>query len=215
MRRVFWIIICVLALFLSWRTTGFANGVTLIVDPTGATANSYTTINGAIDSASTGDTVSVMAGSYAEQLNWDGKDVHVASIDGPTQTSLTGVGTGATFDTSVGSGAILEGFSIENTSRGITVTDGASPQVINCVIDGGSRRAIHLEGGGTITLDQVTVSNVSTTTHVFYAKGVEVNLTDSAFTQNAAGSVAMFYLDDSTVATLTDSTFTSNTGSRC
>ena len=57
-----------------------AFSATLTVGPSGA----YSTIQGAIDDASSGDVIQVAAGTYVEQLIIDRADLDVLTIRGPS-----------------------------------------------------------------------------------------------------------------------------------
>ncbi|MFL3024806.1 MAG: beta strand repeat-containing protein, partial [Candidatus Neomarinimicrobiota bacterium] len=118
-----------------------------------------TTISTAITNASTGDTILVYAGTYTENIDYDGKNVVIGSLYMTTSdtsyissTIIDGGGTKTTvlFNTSETSAAILNGFTIQNgkvtssssddsrigsywSGGGITI-HGSSPTIRNCII---------------------------------------------------------------------------------
>jgi hypothetical protein len=118
----------------------------------------YTTINGAIDNSSDYDIVQVSAGTYTENIDFDGKDITVMSVAGPDDTTIDGNDSGSvvTFD----SGEIcatLSGFTITNGSgtlessyyRGCGIyIKNCSPTIINCNITDNSTSNSYVKGGG-------------------------------------------------------------------
>ncbi len=92
------------------------------------------TIQGAIDAASNGDTVIVGPGTYAENINFDGKAITVESSQGPSQTTIDGKRQDSVvrFNHGETRASVLEGFTVTN---GFAFPGGAFP--------GGS-----YEGGG-------------------------------------------------------------------
>lgn len=52
----------------------------------------FADIQPALDAAASGDTILVAAGSYTGSLNFNGKDVTVQSVAGPTATAIVGNG---------------------------------------------------------------------------------------------------------------------------
>ena len=66
-----------------------ASAATLAVDPSSSAA--YATIQDAIDAASTGDTITVVAGTYTECLDPGGLDLTITG-DGSSTTILDGNG---------------------------------------------------------------------------------------------------------------------------
>jgi hypothetical protein len=75
-----------------------------------------TTIQGAIDIANTGDTVLVAPGSYAENIDFKGKAITVASEGGASATVLDGSGVAPVvrFGSGETGNSILQGFTIQN-----------------------------------------------------------------------------------------------------
>jgi len=122
----------------------------IIVDINGT--GDYTTIQEGIDASSNGDTVSVYPGTYYENINYNGKNITVASLYITTQnnsyidsTIIDGNQNGSvvTFESGEDSTAVLSGFTIKNGSGmpygsssrggGILCYD-SNPKVKNCII---------------------------------------------------------------------------------
>ena len=124
---------------------------TIIVDTTGT--GNYITIQEGINAAVTGDTVLVYPGTYYENINYNGKNITVASLYLTTQdnsyidsTIIDGNQSGSvvTFESGEDSTAILDGFTIQNgsgtiyhyifTCGGGIYCDEVSPTISNCII---------------------------------------------------------------------------------
>lgn len=97
----------------------------------------FSTIQAAIRSASllTTDTVLVSPGIYNEAVRFDGKRVLLVSSNGPSVTFIKAPAgsAGVTFANGETAEAILNGFTITNSSGGISVSS-ASPTIVSNVI---------------------------------------------------------------------------------
>jgi len=102
-------------------------------------ATAFLSIPAAIAAAADGDTILVLPGRYAGPVDFQGKDVHVASSGGAAETEIDAqqAGTCVNFLGGEGPRAVLEGFRITGGSAanvgGIRVV-GSSPTVKNCVL---------------------------------------------------------------------------------
>lgn len=110
----------------------------------------FPTIQQAIDAAKDGDTILVLPGSYAENINFNGKAVIVRSDKGPRITCIDGMQSGSvvSFYNQEGPDSILDGFTITNGygpfGGGIYCTE-ADPVIRNNVIRGNQ---VYFSGGG-------------------------------------------------------------------
>ena len=117
-----------------------AGAATLTVGP----GEAYTSIQAAIDAAGPGDDVAVLAGTYAEDLDFGGKNLAVVGA-GASTTTIEGTGGGpvVTFTTSEGPAAVLEGFTITGGDGGPAAGGGvhvqsASPTLRDLVLEANS-----------------------------------------------------------------------------
>ena len=110
------------------------------VDPGGG--GDFTTIQACLDAAVTGDSCEVSAGTYLENVDFQGKDTTLTSLDGPATTIIDGNGAGpvVTFAGGETGAAVLEGFTVQHGSGTPSVEGGgiyclnSSPTILDCVI---------------------------------------------------------------------------------
>ncbi|HIB09037.1 MAG TPA: hypothetical protein EYO20_04220 [Gemmatimonadetes bacterium] len=121
----------------------------------------YTVIQTAIDAILDGDTVLVYAGTYTENINYNGKNIVVGSLYLTTQdtsyissTIINGnqAGSVVTFESGEGSTAVLSGFKITNGSStyggGIKIENSSSPKLNHLIIKNNSATSTHSSYGG-------------------------------------------------------------------
>jgi len=106
---------------------------TIIVEPDQS-------IQDAIDEAIDFDTIEVKDGEYKEQINFNGKNIIVKSVNGPQHTYINGENCNrvVVFDSKVSNDARLEGFTVLNGKAydggGVSITSGAAPTISKCII---------------------------------------------------------------------------------
>jgi hypothetical protein len=113
----------------------------------GSEENPFATIQHGIDASSDGDTVLVQAGTYVENINYNGKNIMVTSIEGSEGTIIDGSGNEervVTFSGGEDSTATLNGFTVTNGYGGIRCSGNSSPVISNNVIKGN----VGVNGGG-------------------------------------------------------------------
>ncbi|MEA3474947.1 MAG: choice-of-anchor Q domain-containing protein [Candidatus Cloacimonadota bacterium] len=157
---------------------------TIIVDTTGT--GNYITIQQGINAAANGDTVLVYPGTYFENINYNGKNITVASLYLTTQnnsyidsTIIDGNQNGSvvTFNSSEDSTAVLSGFTITNGTGTVDLFNtycgggifckNSNPRIMNCVIKDNSA----YKGGG-----------------IFF-RGAEVFLNETVVRDNTGGGI--------------------------
>ncbi len=90
-------------------------------DEDGSTAHPFDRMQEAIDAASNGDTVLVLAGTYHESIDFLGKAIVVTSASGPALTIIDfeyGPNSVVTFENTEGRNSVLSGFTITGGSGG-------------------------------------------------------------------------------------------------
>jgi len=180
----------------------FAHAATLEV----GTGKPYTTIQSAINVASTGDTVLVYPRTYVENIIFSGKAITVKSVNGAASTIIDGNASDSvvTFNNSEGAGSALDGFTITNgysEEGGGIYCDSSSPVVTNCNITGNAA----YEGGGIFCLwnsfPTITNCTISANTADFgggiycedTSNPVITNCTISGNSAESGGGICCYY----------------------
>ena len=170
----------------------------------------YATIQAAINASTTGDVVCVGSGSYAENIDLDGRAVTVEGTDGSDWTTIEGDGTGpvVTINSGEGLDTVLSGFTITGgaaaAGAGVYVVS-ASPTLSNLYITGNTCSASTCRGTGlylsvsNAVVDEVSASgNTATVTSLAsgigaYFGNTNATVTDSQFDGNMVTCAANVY----------------------
>ena len=153
----------------------------------------YETIQEGIDSCFYGDTVLVDTGTYVENINFEGKNITVASLyltsqdtSYISQTIIDGDNSGSvvTFENGEDSNAVLTGFTITNGNAdygGGIYCSNSSPSLVNVTISDNSANGSDSYGGGIYLdssytcLQNVTISDNSAN----YGGGIYLTYSDA------------------------------------
>ncbi|MDH4099374.1 MAG: hypothetical protein OEV28_02215 [Nitrospirota bacterium] len=199
----------------------------------------YSTIQGAINVAYTDDTILVSDGTYAENINFKGKNIIVKSVNGAASTKIVGSGANnpvVTFSTSEPASTLLQGFTIDNKAgansltRGVFISNSAKPTIKNCVIQGNNVLTNYVQGAGIYisgsssgaTIQNVTVGGDASNKNVgakgsgiYVASGTSgvVTISDSTISYNSATQNGGGIMVESNAATmvLTNTSIANNT----
>ena len=111
--------------------------------PTIAVPGDCATIQVGINAAVNGDAVLVSAGTYVENIDFNGKLITLESASGAAFTTIDGNDAGpvVTFENSETASAVIDGFTLTNGSAtygGGIYCDGASPTIQTCTISDSS-----------------------------------------------------------------------------
>jgi predicted outer membrane repeat protein len=176
----------------------------------------YTTINGALSAAASGDTIKVAAGTYNEQVVL-GKNV-----------SIVGAGSGSTTITTTSNpplhvagttAAALSGFTIEPVDaydQAITVAAAAvdlTDVVVTDVSGSSNGQCVAISGASDVAMTDVTLTNCDTTWGyggAIYVSASSLSLTSSSVSSSYAYQGAAIYATTGAAVTITDSTLSSN-----
>ena len=186
----------------------------------------YSTIQAAINAAANGDTVSVLPGTYAEQIDFDGKAITVTSRDGPANTIIDGMGTVTVviFFSGETETSVLSGFTVQNgradVGAGVFI-GGSSPRIVgnifrnNSDIDNGWGLAIGGAGVGAPVIDSnlfyshTCNPNSNLSAVITLVNGQEPRIINNVFRNNQCRAVNLTMVD-STEAEVSNNTFVSN-----
>ncbi|MEW6018850.1 MAG: Ig-like domain-containing protein, partial [Pseudomonadota bacterium] len=213
-------------------TTAAAPGGEITVCASGC---DFTTIQSAISDAGTtsGETVLVYAGTYSENINFNGKNITVTSASGAASTAIQGSGANSpvvTFANAETSSAALDGFTIDNqaaansATRGVSISGTATPTISDCVIKGnamssGTGAGVYIAGSGSATITSTTIGvSGSPNTAGSYGGGVYATGTGPALTisgstisyNTCANGGAGIYLTSKNATTQISATTVSN-----
>ncbi|HID93181.1 MAG TPA: DUF1565 domain-containing protein [bacterium (Candidatus Stahlbacteria)] len=158
----------------------------------------YSTIQEALDAASTGDTVLVAPGTYYENIIWPHTDdIVLLSECGPDSTIIDGKGGGDVIriGTGVDSTTVIKGFTIKNAISGIYCYIHSSPTIIGNVITEhitGAREGggICCKGGSSPLIVNNTISN--NTTIGIYCKDSSPLIFGNTITNNSYSLGAIY-----------------------
>jgi len=119
----------------------------------GSPGNPYASISYALGQAAAGDIIEVAPGTYADHIDYDGKNVAIQAADSSNKPILEAgdsVLPIVRFANGETNAAVLDGFILQNTTSGALVANGASPVITRCefrdnshTVDGGAVRVLN------------------------------------------------------------------------
>lgn len=196
-------------------TGAMADVLTVYLDGSG----DYTSIQGAIDASTDGDTILIGPGSYDESLNTGGKNITLRGINGYPQTILDPGGDSATLLTINGgeTGLLIEGMTFRNgqNSSMTEINNDSTADFVSCRWLGGtaSSGAGLLMSGATVSFtDCQWLSNQTTNTGgAIDATNCTLTFTGGKFitNQNSGQKGGAMWVADCTLD-MTGTEFTSN-----
>ncbi len=184
----------------------------------------YSTIQGAIDAAADGDTIFVAAGVYVENIDFLGKEIEVIGIDGAESTTINGLGDTlgpdypdvVTFASGEISHSVLQGFTVEYGSRHGIHCDGASPTIVDNIVQLNESDGVRLVDSSPIFERNVIRDHSGFVVSGLAAFGsYSLVIRDCAFSNNQAefGPAGLYLVDESgddSVVVLENCTVTEN-----
>ena len=133
----------------------------------------YSTIQSAINASSNDDTVLVSPGTYYENINFNGKNIVLASeylissdTSYITSTIIDGNqnGTVVTFSNNESSLAVLTGFTLTNGAPNVDgggiYIDYASPSISHLIIEGNASSGMYIVGDCTSDIHNLIIRNI-------------------------------------------------------
>lgn len=177
----------------------FCLSTTIVLLPSSALADiihvpgDYPTIQAGIDASSDGDTVLAAPGTYAEHINFDGKDITVTSEDGPEFTNIELQTAGiplARFEEGESSASVLSGFTLRLAQNAPAVNiDDSSPLIKNNIFLANDRGGIKIENGSSPQIiDNVFVNNNAPGGGAIYCSQSDVYLESNRFIANSVSN---------------------------
>jgi len=209
--------------------TSFTTGVApLYVCNTEGAPNDQIQTTIADAGTTSGDKIIVCAGTYAEKVDFLGKNITLKSVSGAGVTTITGNNTNAAavnFTNSETTSAVLDGFTIDNVyhgggaSRGIYIV-GATPTIKNSIIEDivttttVTGAGVYINGGGATISDTQIRNNTTKSGGGIWAGGaINLLISNSTISSNSGtGSGAGMLLNGiSGTVEITNSSISNNT----
>ena len=193
-----------------------AVAATITVDPSGGA--DHTSLSSAIAAASSGDTLSLAAGTYTGPFDTNGKSLTIDGA-GVTSTILTASSSETVLTVDSGEVVDISDLTLHSALQGLEVRGSTASLLRVHVTDHAGRTpgaGAGVSEGGTLTVtSSVFARNEASGTYSgggIYVSDSTLTVDNSTFRDNAAGQGGALYIDDS-VAVLTDATLEGNIAS--
>ncbi len=193
-----------------------AHAATYVVDPSGG--GNYTTLTAAISAARSGDTLTLVAGTFTGPFDTGGKNLTIRGA-GVANTVLTAGSAATVLTIDNGETVAVSNLAIDGAAQGVEVRTSTLTLTSVHVTDHAGRTpgaGVGLYDGGTLTVDScVFARNTANTSYDgggIYASDSTLTISNSTFRDNAGNQGGAIYIDN-TVANLTDVTVDGNIAS--
>ncbi|TNE84328.1 MAG: hypothetical protein EP330_29360 [Deltaproteobacteria bacterium] len=182
----------------------------------------FTTIQAAIDAATSGDRILIAAGTYTECLSID-IDLELVGSSSSSGTTLDCAGGDAYAINAIGASLVLENLAIRNSGQHGLLLDGGSLTGRDLDFDGLGSLTTGFQGGGmnvanaTVTLHTVRFANTQADEGgAIYATDSDIHLTAATFATTSANNGGVAWAKDSDLAlfesTVSSTSATANGG---
>jgi len=179
----------------------------------------YQDIQSAVDAASPGDTVTVAAGDYEENLTVD-KNLTLVGNDGAEETTVSGDGDNVLAIMSDVTDLKISGFTFTDGATGIYASDSFTEATINIhdvVVTDNEEGGIYFSGASESTLTFTNVTVTDNSDDGIYLSGNEggivnstVLLQDNTISDNAHAGIYIERVDEESTLDVIDNTITGN-----
>lgn len=133
----------------------------------------FATISEALAAAGTGDSITVMPGTYYENIDFEGINIVVESMNGPDVTIIDANGHGSVVKMYAQESSTLRGFTLQNgaSAIGAGVICNGSPVIENCII----KNNVAQIGAGIYHFENGTAGPTVSGTHFCSNKGSDIH----------------------------------------
>jgi predicted outer membrane repeat protein len=193
------------------NSTPASLAATLTVGPSAT----YTTVQSAVDAASSGDTISIKAGTYDENIETGGKKLTIKGAS--TSTVKLSPANGAAMTIESGETITISNLTFKGGQQGLIVRGStATLSGVDFLENGGwtSGAGMLVADGSTVAVSECEVTDNAATSNFngggFYVSESTLTVSDCVFSGNSGRHGGALYIEDSDV-TISAATFTDNT----
>jgi len=155
----------------------------------------YTTISEAIADAEDGDVIEVEQGVYVERVDFEGKEITIVAVAGPSLTTIeAATDVAVKFENGEGPAAVLEGFTVTSDGTYVITMHGSSPTIRDCHITGYEAYAVDMQFGGAPAFEGCTFEDTDGY-FIVYIYDASPTFSDCTFRDNSASYGGGLYID--------------------